>query len=52
LVHEAGGAMTDIAGETLVYNLHEPVHGALIAAGAARHRRMLDLVRDRRRDFN
>jgi myo-inositol-1(or 4)-monophosphatase len=52
LVHEAGGAMTDIAGETLVYNLHEPVHGALVAAGAARHRRMLSLVRDRRRDFN
>lgn len=52
LVHEAGGAMTDIAGGKLVYNLHEPVHGALVAAGAARHRRMLGLVRDRRRDFN
>jgi myo-inositol-1(or 4)-monophosphatase len=52
LVHEAGGAMTNIAGETLVYNLHDPVHGALLAAGPARHRMMLDLLRGRRQDFN
>jgi myo-inositol-1(or 4)-monophosphatase len=47
LVHEAGGALTTAAGEPVVYNLPDPVHGALIAAGRARHGRMLDLVRDR-----
>lgn len=52
LVHEAGGAMTDLAGKTLVYNLHDPVHGALLAAGPSRHRVMLDLVQSRRREFN
>jgi myo-inositol-1(or 4)-monophosphatase len=52
LVHEAGGAMTDIAGETLVYNLHDPVHGALLAAGPARHRTMLNFVQNRRQEFN
>lgn len=51
LVHEAGGAMTDIAGGRLVYNLHNPVHGALVAAGPARHRSMLELVQRRRHDF-
>ena len=51
LVHEAGGAMTDFAGESLVYNLHDPVHGAIVAAGRERHAAMLDLVRKRRREF-
>jgi myo-inositol-1(or 4)-monophosphatase len=49
LVHEAGGAMTNFAGELLVYNLHDPVHGAILAAGHDRHAAMLDLVR--RREF-
>jgi myo-inositol-1(or 4)-monophosphatase len=47
LVHEAGGALTTATGEPVVYNLQDPVHGALLAAGRARHGRMLDLVRDR-----
>jgi myo-inositol-1(or 4)-monophosphatase len=51
LVHEAGGAMTNFAGEALVYNLHDPVHGAILAAGRDRHAVMLDLVRRRRREF-
>ena len=51
LVHEAGGALTDAVGETVVYNLHDPVHGMLIAAGRPRHERMLDLVRDHRNSF-
>jgi myo-inositol-1(or 4)-monophosphatase len=51
LVHEAGGAMTTLAGDKLVYNLHETVHGAVLAAGRARHATMLDLVRERRKDF-
>lgn len=45
LVHEAGGAMTGVSGEPLVYNLHSPVHGALIAAGCARHATLIGLVR-------
>ncbi len=51
LVHEAGGAMTNLAGELLVYNLHDPVHGAVLAAGRARHAAMLSLVRKSRKEF-
>ena len=51
LVHEAGGVMTNLAGELLVYNLHDPVHGAVLAAGRARHAAMLGLVRNRRKEF-
>ncbi len=52
LVHEAGGAMTNLAGGQLVYNLHDPVHAALVAAGPARHRTMLGLVRERQIEFS
>ncbi len=48
LVHEAGGAMTTLAGERLVYNLPDPVHGAVVAAGRDRHAKMLDLARRHR----
>ncbi len=51
LVHEAGGVMTDVTGHPLVYNLHDPRHGALIAAGRKRHAAVLGLVRSRRRQF-
>lgn len=51
LVHEAGGEMTTLSGEKLVYNLHDPVHGAVVAAGPARHAAMLDLVRRHRNSF-
>ena len=34
LVHEAGGLMTDLTGQSLRYNQSHTVHGALIAAGA------------------
>jgi myo-inositol-1(or 4)-monophosphatase len=51
LVHEAGGAMTNFAGEALVYNLHDPVHGAILAAGCDRHADVLDLMRKRRKEF-
>lgn len=51
LVHEAGGVMTNFAGETLVYNLHDPVHGAILAAGQARHAAMLELVQARHTEF-
>jgi myo-inositol-1(or 4)-monophosphatase len=51
LVHEAGGAMTTLAGQPLTYNRPEPVHGPLIAAGRARHAALLALVRDRSSRF-
>jgi myo-inositol-1(or 4)-monophosphatase len=44
LVHEAGGAMTTLAGQLLTYNRPEPVHGPLLAAGRARHAAVLGLV--------
>jgi myo-inositol-1(or 4)-monophosphatase len=52
LVHEASGAMTGVSGEPLVYNLHNPVHGALIAAGRARHATLIGLVRERWKNFS
>jgi myo-inositol-1(or 4)-monophosphatase len=51
LVHEAGGVVTTLTGQLLVYNRPDPVHGALIAAGGARHAVLLDLVRDRLAEF-
>ena len=51
LVHEAGGAMTDLTGRPLRYNQAHPAHGALIAAGPARHDTLIDLVRDRLPEF-
>jgi len=51
LVHEAGGALTDLDGRALVYNRPEPVHGALIAAGRERHAALLSLVQGNRLKF-
>jgi len=51
LVHEAGGALTSLEGHPPTYNRPDPVHGALIAAGRARHAALMDLMRDRRSDF-
>ena len=51
LVHEAGGALTTLAGETLVYNRPKPKHDALYAAGRARHRALSELMREGRIAF-
>jgi myo-inositol-1(or 4)-monophosphatase len=51
LVHEAGGAMTDFAGRSLRYDRPQVEQGALIAAGRARHRALVELVRDRMAEF-
>jgi myo-inositol-1(or 4)-monophosphatase len=51
LVHEAGGALTDLTGTAITYNRPDPVHGALIAAGIERHRAVIELLRDRRGEF-
>ena len=47
LVHEAGGALTTFAGEILTYNRAKLTHGALLAAGRARHRELCELIRGR-----
>ncbi len=51
LVHEAGGALTTLAGETLIYNRPRPKHSALFAAGRERHGALSDLMRDGRIAF-
>jgi myo-inositol-1(or 4)-monophosphatase len=51
LVHEAGGALTTLDGRVLSYNGAILVHGALIAAGRARHTRLLALLQDRQAEF-
>jgi myo-inositol-1(or 4)-monophosphatase len=51
LVHEAGGALTDFAGQPLKYNEQEAAHGALIAAGQARHAALIEVVRARETEF-
>ncbi|TAK48359.1 MAG: 3'(2'),5'-bisphosphate nucleotidase CysQ [Xanthobacteraceae bacterium] len=45
LVHEAGGRMTTLAGEGLVYNRPEIVHQRLVAAGGDRHARLVGHIR-------
>jgi myo-inositol-1(or 4)-monophosphatase len=51
LVHEAGGVMSEFSGRGLVYNRSHTAHGALIAAGPARHAALIDLVRGRMTEF-
>lgn len=51
LVHEAGGALTDLSGAVITYNRPDPVHSTLVAAGAERHRALIGLLRDRRGEF-
>ena len=51
LVHEAGGMVTTLTGQLLIYNRPDPVHDVLVAAGRARHAALLDLIRDRLAEF-
>ena len=51
LVHEAGGTMTDLAGQALRYNQPLTVHKALIAGGNARHNTLIGLMRGRLPEF-
>ena len=50
LVHEAGGALTTVAGQVLTYNRPEPVHGALIATGRNRLAPLLERAHTLRAD--
>jgi myo-inositol-1(or 4)-monophosphatase len=45
-VHEAGGKMTALTGEPLVYNRADVTHGLLVAAGRDRHHRIVEYFRD------
>ena len=45
IVHEAGGEMTTLAGERLVYNSRDVRHGLLVAAGHARHTHIVEHFR-------
>ena len=45
IVHEAGGEMTTLAGEPLVYNGADVRHGLLVAAGRARHKHIVEHFR-------
>ena len=47
LVHEAGGVLTTMTGETIIYNLPQPRHEALLAAGPPRHRIVSDIIAGR-----
>jgi myo-inositol-1(or 4)-monophosphatase len=44
LVHEAAGALTTLAGDRILYNRAEPVHGPLLAAGPSRHQVLRDAL--------
>jgi len=51
LVHEAGGVLTDLSGRPLSFNRAHLTHGPLVAAGPARHKALLALLRDRMPEF-
>jgi len=51
LVHEAGGVVTDFTGGPLSYNRPRTLQSALLAAGAARHAGLIELMRDRQSEF-
>jgi myo-inositol-1(or 4)-monophosphatase len=51
LVHEAGGRLTTLSGQSLIYNRADTAHPALIAAGEARHRRLLGLIGAHHKEF-
>ena len=52
LVHEAGGALTPLAGGTVTYNRPVPRHGTLVAAGRDRHAALIKLLGDGRVAFS
>jgi myo-inositol-1(or 4)-monophosphatase len=51
LVHEAGGSLTDLSGRPPTYSARHARHGALLAAGSARHAALIDFVSERRGEF-
>ncbi len=51
LVHEAGGVLTTLGGETPRYNRPDTMHGPLLAAGRERASALLEIVTAHRREF-
>jgi myo-inositol-1(or 4)-monophosphatase len=51
IVTEAGGVVTDFAGQALQFNRPHTVHNALIAAGPQRHRALIGLVHAGKAEF-
>jgi myo-inositol-1(or 4)-monophosphatase len=47
IVHEAGGNMTALAGDAILYNRPEVTHGVLVAAGHDRHAEIIEHFRRR-----
>jgi myo-inositol-1(or 4)-monophosphatase len=47
IVQEAGGRMTDLSGEPILYNRRELAHGVLVAAGRDRHASIVAHFRNR-----
>jgi myo-inositol-1(or 4)-monophosphatase len=47
IVHEAGGRMTMLTGDPIVYNRPDATHGVLVAAGRDRHTRIVEHFRSR-----
>jgi myo-inositol-1(or 4)-monophosphatase len=47
IVHEAGGNMTALAGDAILYNRPEVTHGVLVAAGRDRHAEIIEHFRKR-----
>ena len=45
LVHEAGGMLTGLDGQVLIYNRPDPIHSVLLAAGRGRHAALANLIR-------
>jgi myo-inositol-1(or 4)-monophosphatase len=47
IVQEAGGRMSDLSGDPILYNRREVTHGVLVAAGRDRHASIVAHFRDR-----
>jgi myo-inositol-1(or 4)-monophosphatase len=47
IVQEANGSMTELSGDTILYNRREVTHGMLVAAGRDRHARIVEHFRNR-----
>ena len=45
LVHEAGGVMTALDGQVLIYNRPDPIHSVLLASSRGRHAALVELIR-------
>src|SRR3954453_4072022 len=47
IVHQAGGKLTALSGDAIIYNRREVTHGVLVAAGRDRHAEIVEHFRHR-----